>query len=633
MDARGDAIARNPTRPNLLARSGSAILLVAVCLVASAVRVHELAGPLMRWDEGWSVAHASRSLGEIVEIASWEVHPPLFYLALKPWLALGRNLYLVRLFPVLVGVLTVPVAYLAANRWLKRRSVAWLAAALTALAPGLVYYAQVVRMYPLVVLWLLLTTLALLGWLDRGQKWALVGLWLAGSAALYTFYYSAFAVLGLYLYGLLAGRKRRTGLLVTGALTVATYIPWLVYAGAGLIDRMGRAAPAETIMPVRPWELLASAWTALTFDFSSGGWAALAVLGILAGGALLALRPGRHVTARVLMPLLTLLTATVGIALGSGFYFFAPRLLTPAMPFLLLLVAWGLDTLLSRSRTLFALAAAILVITYWPTSSRFVYEKSLEVSGSFDPHEYHAALSGQAGSDDLVFFNELALAGWYEMDRGPQDAPWGYALRWTPIIEPMAQIERRVEESAGQHPRLWFVLYKGGFGPGQELKEWLDSTLYPTRMAWGSESLFLTYLPPADAWRAVAPEADFGGLIRLETARFGAAAGPQGQVPIALRWRALDDPLPDLRIVVQAWDETGTVLAQRDVQPDNWGRPADQWKAGDVVEEHHGLVLAAGSDTPVHLAVSVYETAMGEPLLVNGDAFLELGAIPPPPPA
>jgi hypothetical protein len=54
---------------------------------------------------------------------------------------------------------------------------------------------------------------------------------------------------------------------------------------------------------------------------------------------------------------------------------------------------------------------------------------------------------------------------------------------------------------------------------------------------------------------------------------------------------------------------------------------------GDVVEEHHGLVLAAGSDTPVHLAVSVYETTLGETLLVNGDAFLELGSIPPPPPA
>ena len=433
-----------------------AIVLTVVSLAALVLRLHRLAEPLVRWDEGWSVAHASRSWAEIVQIASWEVHPPLFYLLLKPWLALGRNVYLVRCFPVLASLLAVPLAFRVARRWMGREELAWLAAALTAVAPALVYYGQVLRMYPLVVIWLLLATWAMLGWLDHtdraGGRRALGGLVLAGLAALYTLYYTAFALVGLYGYGLLVS-KRRKPLLVAGGLTLVLYMPWVAYAGAGVIERMSQAAPASTIMPVTPWALLVSVWTALTFDFGSGGRGALAALALLVLAALLAW-PKRAEGKRLLLAVVVLLAATIGSVLGSGVYFFAPRLLTPSVPFLLLLAAWALDWLRRRSPWLLAVATVALAVTFWPTSSRFVYEKSLEVSGPFDPHEHHALLSGRARREDLVFFNELALAGWYELDRGPDDPPWSYALRWTPIVEPLERIAPRVENALAAHAPL-----------------------------------------------------------------------------------------------------------------------------------------------------------------------------------
>ena len=606
-------------------------------LVALALRLHRLAEPLMRWDEGWSVAHASRSWFEIVQIASWEVHPPLFYLVFKPWLTLGRNVFIVRFFPVLVSLLAAPLTFRVALCWTRQRlppgppyrggvGGAWLAAGLTAVAPALVYYAQVTRMYPLVVLWLLLATWALLRWLDRGGTWALVGLTAAGLAALYTFYYTAWALAGLYGYGLLTARRGRRWLLVSGVATLVLYVPWLAYAGIGMLQRMRQAAPPETIMPVTPWSLLASTWTALTFDFGSRGWAALAVLAILLAGALIR-RPRREEANRLLMPVLTLITTTGGIVLGSGAYFFAPRLLTPAVPFLVLLVAWALDRLGRRAKWLLVAGLGALLVTFWPTSSRFVYEKSLEVSGPFDPHEYHTILGGRARPGDFVFFNELALAGWYELDRVPGDPAWSYTLRWTPIVEPLERIRPRVEQAAIAHPRLWFVLYKGAFGPGAELKAWLDETLYPFSMDWGSDSLFLSYLAPKTAWREVTPRADFGGLIRLDAARYSDQVGAGGEVGVALAWRALQAPLPDCRVVLQVWDETGAVLAQRDVRPANWERPTYRWPVGEVVEDHHGLLLAAQSQTPLHLAVSLYNAETGEPLSVAGNPFLELGTL------
>jgi len=300
--------------------------------------------------------------------------------------------------------------------------------------------------------------------------------------------------------------------------------------------------------------------------------------------------------------------------------------LTPAVPFLVLLVAWALDRLGRRGKGFLVAGLAVLIVAFWPTSSRSVYEKGLEVSGDFDPHEYHAMLSSRAQPGDFVFFNELALAGWYEMERRPEDPDWGYTLRWT-IVEPMERIRLRVEQAAADHTRLWFVLYKGTFGPGAELKAWLDGTLYPFSMDWGDDSLYLSYLMPKTTWLEVAPSTDFGGLIRLETARYSAQAGSVGDVGVALRWRTLEDPLPNYRVVLQIWDEAGTVLAHRDVQPVNWERPTYRWSTGSVVEDRHGLLLAARSETPLHLAVSLYDAETGEPLPVAGSTFLELGTL------
>jgi 4-amino-4-deoxy-L-arabinose transferase-like glycosyltransferase len=606
---------------------------VLVCLLALALRVHRLAEPLMRWDESWSVAHASLSWLEIVRISSWEVHPPFFYLLFKPWVALGRDVFLVRFFPVLVGLLAVPLTFRVAMCWMGRRRLAWLAAGLAAVAPALVYYAQVVRMYPLVVCWVLLAAWALLYWLDRGGKWALVGLVAAGLAALYTFYYTAWALAGLYGYGLLVARRgaRRPvkELLAAGVATLALYLPWLAYAGAGMLQRVAQAAPDATVMPVTPWDLLASTWMALTFDFGSGGWAALVVLAVLLAALLVrrSERAEREETSRLLMPILAVLTSAGGVVLGSGAYFFAPRLLTPGVPFLLLLVAWALDRLGRLRRGFLFAGLAVLLVAFWPTSSRFVYEKNLEVSGDFDPHEYHAMLSSQARPDDFVFFNELALAGWYEMDRTPEDPAWGYTLRWTPIIEPMENVRSRVERAATDYARLWFVLYQGTFGPGAELKTWLDGTLYPYSMDWGSDSLFLSYLALKPPWLEVAPGQDFGDVIRLEAARYSAQAGPAGEVGVVLRWRALQAPLPDYRVVLQIWDETGVVLAHRDVRPANEERPTHRWVAGEVVEDHHGLLLTGRRETPLHLAVSLYDADTGEILPIAGGTFLELGVL------
>lgn len=605
------------------ARYGALICLV---LLAFALRLHRLAEPAVRWDEGWSVAHASLRIAEIVRVAALEVHPPLFYLSLKPWLALGRNVFAVRCFSVFLSILAVPIMFRLALRWSKELWPANLAAGLAAVSPALIYYAQVLRMYPLVVLWILCAAWAMIQIIETGSRLALLGLIIAGVCGLYTFYYTSFALLGLYIYGLVTTRFRRKSLWAAGGLTGALYIPWIIYAGPQMVQRLAKASAPETVMPVTWWGLARSTWAALTFDFGASGAAELVVFALLVIG-LFAVGFRQKDAHMIAMPGMTIVISIAGILAASGAYFFAPRLLTPAVPFLLLLLAWALDRLRSVWQGAVFLAVAALAVTFWPTSSAFVYEKGLEVSGDFDPHEYHTIIAARASPTDLVFFNELALAGWYDLDRTGQDPAWSYALRWTPIVEPLDTIKPRVQEAAGTHSRLWFVLYQGTFGPGKEFKAWLDGTLYPTSMDWGTGSLFLSYIAPTGSWQELTPAADFGDVARLERARYTTQVGPQGQVGVELHWQALKTAPSDYRVVVQVWDEQGNVLAQRDVSPGNWEYPTYGWKSGDAIKDNHGLVISRQSDTPLHLAVSMYDAGNGSPLTVDGQSFVELGTL------
>jgi hypothetical protein len=46
-----------------------------------------------------------------------------------------------------------------------------------------------------------------------------------------------------------------------------------------------------------------------------------------------------------------------------------------------------------------------------------------------------------------------------------------------------------------------------------------------------------------------------------------------------------------------------------------------------LVEDHHGLLITGKSETPLHVAVSLYDVETGEALPVAGGAFFELGTL------
>ncbi|MCS6849213.1 MAG: glycosyltransferase family 39 protein [Anaerolineae bacterium] len=103
-----------------------------------------------RWDEGWSIAHASLPIAELLTITAADVHPPLYYLLLGAWQrATSYDLFAARYLSMLLSTTAIPLAYVAARVWSRSQRTAVLAAFFMAWMPLAVYYGAVVRMYAL----------------------------------------------------------------------------------------------------------------------------------------------------------------------------------------------------------------------------------------------------------------------------------------------------------------------------------------------------------------------------------------------------------------------------------------------------------------------------------------------------
>lgn len=626
-----------------LARPFAALGLI--CLLAFVLRLHRLAEPVLRWDEGWSLAHASLNWGELVRIAALDWHPPLYTALLKLWIGLaGVSTFSLRYLSVLLGVLAVPLAYVVARVWLgashprKREGLALLAALYAAVAPLLVYYGQVVRMYPLATLAVLAAGALMLRdegrWVLSGRRTddrkppSIAGLALTVATALYSLYYTLWPLAGLLLYGALTRPRQigRLALAVAGAALL--YLPWLLLAGGTLMARTASGGGGADLL-AKVQDYLAPTLQGLLFTYDTPPWAAGLIAAVLITG-LIAGRPGRAEAGRLLLPVLVVALSIAGLVYGAiRTQWFAPRHLASVVPFFGLALAWALDALRRAWRPLLPLALGLLVIAFWSTSTQFVYAKTLEVVDPFDPTADYRFLAVRTHPDDIVFFNVLSTAGWYESLRRPQDPPWSHALRWEPVIQPVEDIVReRILPAAAAHQRLWFVLYKGTVGTNAALKEWLDTHLYPVGGAWNGDTLILAYTSPQDPLISVPLQAQFGDAIQLTGAEYTPRATANGVIGLVLHWQAQQPVTRAYKVFVHLTDDAGWVFSQHDAQPVNDLRPTMTWMAGERIVDRHGLFLPMMTAGTYHVRVGLYAADTGERLRTSdGRDMIEVGTV------
>jgi mannosyltransferase len=149
-----------------------------VLLLTALVRVWGLGLQPLWMDEAFSHLFATLPLD-----LAWQamivdaVHPPLYYLLLRPWLTLaGDSEFALRFLSALAGVLTVALLLRVGRDWLGERAAGW-AAFLLALNPLHVWYSQEARMYALLGFLSLAVLAAFWRVLRRRRRgdWAILG--------------------------------------------------------------------------------------------------------------------------------------------------------------------------------------------------------------------------------------------------------------------------------------------------------------------------------------------------------------------------------------------------------------------------------------------------------------------------
>jgi len=332
-------------------------------------------------DEALTVDRARLPVSQIAGSVKQDGAPPLYYYLLHFWMRLfGQSDLATRSLSGVIGVITLPVAWLAGNR-LGGRTVAWATLVLLASAPFAVYYSTEARMYGLIIFLTACGFLALHRALQAPRPGNLVATAVVTAALLYTQYWSLYlvGVVGVWLLGTVVWSRRRGAdaavwkrpLTVLAAVAVGCvlFVPWVptfiyqsrytgtpwaappnfaavINAVTGFTANQGSLSTAGTDQG----RLLALLYFALF---------ALALFGIGRSGRIIELdlhgRPRARATSFVVVG--TLFAAIGGGILTSSA--FSPRYAAVVFLPLLLLVALGTTTLLDERVRLGVLAVAV----------------------------------------------------------------------------------------------------------------------------------------------------------------------------------------------------------------------------------------------------------------------------------
>lgn len=633
-------------------------------LFGAALRAIDLAGVPPRWDEGWSIAHAALPLGELLRVTAADVHPPLYYLLLGAWQSpAGLGAFSARYLSLLLSVPAIPLAYVAAAAWGRSRRVGALSVWMMAGLPLAVYYGGVARMYSLAPAFVLLATYgAVSATASRASTSraarlrTFVCVAVGGLGAMLTLYHSAWALIALGLYvvlaGVLAGSGRPIGrFLGAAAVAAALYAPWAGYAWPQLLGRAAGETSTNIGQQFGIAYFLELGLRDLTMAQSSGPAGPALIAAALAAGAVAAFVNARSGTPRAravpiaVLPALTIVLTLLGVAFAARSWAFNARMLIGAVPALAMLLAWAFDAMLGRWRfaagdgcgvpasNLRPIAAgvmgALLLAAYAPTVLDFVPRKTLEVFDPYNPRAYAANLAPRGRGPDVAFFNVLSPAGFFAMERTSSMPDWSYALTWDPVIEPRELWERRVSDAAADRERVWIVLYRGLAGRNGDLRGWMDSTYFPAYSTWGEEEVFYgLYGTGRHALADAAVDGARWGDLVLDGARVASRVGAGDVIPVALAWRAAAPIQANHKVFAHALDAQGNLIAQHDAAPLNDLRPTFTLPVGEIVRDNHGLALPAGYQGALRVMIGLYDPATGRRVRAeDGRDAIDLGLV------
>ena len=211
--------------------------IAAILILAFFVRLLGIASRPIWYDEAFAILFSEKGLSAMLYgtlaptgAGSADIHPLGYYTFLWLWMKIfGESLVAVRLLSIIAGLVSVYLIYRIAFEALSDAKTALLGMLFAALAPFQIHYAQEIRMYSFLAMWLLLATYAY----QRGSKtgnWRWWGLFsISVALAQYTHNLAAFYLIALAVLPVFQKNWRTLRAMIFAGLgALVLYFPWAV---------------------------------------------------------------------------------------------------------------------------------------------------------------------------------------------------------------------------------------------------------------------------------------------------------------------------------------------------------------------------------------------------------------------
>lgn len=213
------------------------------------------AGKELWYSERFVQALGDQSWSTMFSLLRFENNPPLFFIIARCWESLvGRGEVALRTLPLFFFVASV-VAVWHTTKQLAGRYVARYAVLIVCVSGTLIQQATEYRMYTLLLLCSVLAIRYAWNYRNTGANHDLVALCILNTIGFYTHYTYLIlaAFLMMWLFSTNAHNRKR--LVVSIAFSVASWIPWVVYAFGPLVMHPGLTLGIQQ-QSASPWELV-----------------------------------------------------------------------------------------------------------------------------------------------------------------------------------------------------------------------------------------------------------------------------------------------------------------------------------------------------------------------------------------
>ncbi|MBV7333881.1 glycosyltransferase family 39 protein [Chloroflexi bacterium TSY] len=617
-----------------------------ITIIGTALRSFFLDWQPLWWDEGYSVYVATEPLVTMLWLTAHDIHPPLYYALLHGWIQIWQSAApeVLRLFSVLIGVLSIPLfALLAQAFYPNSQRFVLLSAFLLALSPMHLFYSQEVRMYGLAVALGIASTLCLWKFIvmQVEQRRTAYAYWLGyiifTCLALHTLYYIAFLFLAHFIWSIWHYRQNLRRLIpIITALTASTviYLPWLLYTVPLLVEYVVDKVASDQDQPLSIVDYLIRHSIAFTSGHLQSPFLVLrylTYLGVLITLGLVGLqlrasakqlsenRSCLQPNPDIALSMFFLIPAIV--AFGTNLTFpFAPeggeRLLLFVLPYFLLIAAHAMDQLLIARFAVIAmiLLAGIGIYTFY-TLPRYTERDYRPIVAQ--------VLQQGARQDTLLTIFPWQVGYWRAYAPFPDPGPSPHligqgSLEWHAATQ--QQVDNALVEGT-----LWFP---EPLSLGTILPEKIENYLWQRSRDGNDETLLLNledrWVNPTTrltGWHHFSSLTDPISLIQIDVdASWALRNGTIHLVDVAitqdvvtsanqvigiiLTWALpTGQPQQGIRVSLRLRDEDGRVWATRDYEP--LGKYSVNANRSSYTEEHIGFIIPAG------LAPGNYDLVIG----------------------